>query len=87
MRLILLIQTFGAVDILLTGRFLKSLSDVQYFISYEVVVITILTVVVLARSYFRKLKKINKSFYGFRLGNGLVGNASRMIYLLVVGSC
>jgi uncharacterized membrane protein len=74
------------VDTLLTGRFLISLSDLQYFISYELIVIIILTIVVLIRTYFKNLKGINKSFYGFRLGDGLLGNISWIIYLFVVGN-
>lgn len=83
-KLILGIQALIALETLLTGWFLKSVSDTQYYILYECIVVIILLFPLLRKRNFKELKKTKLPFYGYRMGGALTGHIGRILYLFTV---
>ena len=83
-KLILGIQALIALEALLTGRFLKSVSDKEYYILYELIVVVLLLFPIIARGLFKELKKTSLPFYGYRMGGALTGHIGRILYLFTV---
>ena len=84
-KTILIIQFLLTVEVLLTGRFLQSVSDTQYYVLYEVVVLILLLFPILTKSSFKDLKKTTKPFYGYLMGGALSSHLARLLYLFTVG--
>jgi hypothetical protein len=84
-KLILAIQLLGAVDTLLTGRLLKSIADVEFYIIYELLIAVILLFPILKQGAFKQLKTSSTSLYKYLFGGSIFGHASWLLYLFTVG--
>jgi hypothetical protein len=56
-----------ALETLLTGWFLQSVPDKEYYILYEVMVVIILLFPLVWKGLFKELKKTSLPFYGYRM--------------------
>jgi hypothetical protein len=84
-KLLFLVQIFIALETLLTGRVLKTLSNIEYFIVYQGVIIILLTVILIAKRQFKDLKKTSFPFHAYMVGGALTSQVAWIIYLLMVG--
>ncbi|MDR0860832.1 MAG: hypothetical protein LBO09_07890 [Candidatus Peribacteria bacterium] len=84
-KLILSIQLLGTVDTLLTGRLLKSVADVEYYVMYELLIAVILLFPILKQGAFKQLKTSTASLYTYLFGGSIFGHASWLLYLFTVG--
>jgi hypothetical protein len=84
-KTILLIQSLMAVEVVLTGYFLQSVADMQYYMLYELSVVVIFFFLLLRKGMFKELKKTTKPFYGYLMGGALTSHLAWIIYLFTVG--
>lgn len=83
-KLILWIQALIALETLLTGWFLQSVPDKEYYILYEVMVVIILLFPLVWKGLFKELKKTSLPFYGYRMWGALTGHIGWILYLFTV---
>lgn len=83
-KLILAIQLLIALETLLTGWFLKSVSDTDYYILYEIIVVALLFIPLLRKRSFKELKKTKAPFYGYLMGGALTSHLWWILYLFTV---
>lgn len=84
LKTILLIQILIAAESLLTGYFLINVSDKDYFILYELIIVAILILPVVFKWYLGKFKKTNKKFRWYETGQATGVNISFLLYLFLV---
>ncbi|GHV23481.1 hypothetical protein FACS189428_7040 [Clostridia bacterium] len=75
-KLILSIQLLGTVDTLLTGRLLKSVADVEYYVMYEILIAVVLLFPILRQGAFKQLKTSTAPLYKYLFGGSIFGHAS-----------
>ena len=83
-KIILLIQSLVALEAILTGRFLQSVPNTQYYMLYELGVIFLLFFPILVKGSFKELHKTKKPFYGYLMGGALSSHLAWLLYLFTV---
>jgi hypothetical protein len=84
-KMLFLVQIFIAIETVLTGRVLQSLSNIEYFVVYQGIIITVLTIILIAKGHFKDMKKTSLSFHTYMVGGALTSQIARIMYLLLVG--
>lgn len=84
MKWVMLEQILITIETLMTWYFLKQISDTDYFILYEVAIISILILPILFKKYYKSLKNLKPVFFRTRFGWSFAWNISFLLYLFLV---
>ncbi|MCX6822966.1 MAG: hypothetical protein NTX91_03120 [candidate division SR1 bacterium] len=81
---ILLIQILITAETLITGYFLKDVSDKDFFIVYQVVIIIMLLFPFVIKNFFSQIKSLKPRFRGYQTISSTSNNISFLLYLFLV---
>ncbi len=84
MWLVLIYQVLNTIEILMTWYFLKNVSNTDYFILYEIVIIFMLLFPIFFNKEYHALKTAKPVFYKDRFLWSIAGNISFLLYLFLV---
>lgn len=84
MKKILFVQILITAETLLTWYFLKDLSDQDYFVVYQIVIVVMLMFPLLFKRLFTSIKKMNRKFLWYGSLSATINNVSFLLYLFLL---
>lgn len=84
MKKILFVQILITAETLLTWYFLKDLSDQDYFIIYQIVIVILLLFPLFFKRLFGAIKRMNRKFLWFWSLSSTINNVSFLLYLFLL---
>ena len=85
MKMVILIHLFIAMELILTWRVLQSVSNIEYVIVYQFLIIVVISTILLAKKRFSDIKKTSLPFHAYTIGGALSNNIAWIIYLFMIG--
>lgn len=84
-KTILLIQFLKAAETILTWYLIIKISDIDYFILYEIIAVCLLIIPMIWYRYDKTLKQVGWTYFSYRGSWAIAGNCSFLLYLMLVG--